>query len=162
MHGCSKDSGNNTLQKTELEGLWTGTCIKRIDGFTSQADNAPASSNLLREYKGNNIKFTYNTYTDTTCSILETSNDVSLNLNLSGPDGLPVTFIIGDEITSANGVAVKEIDYITENNIAEKSIFLLQNNNTMFLALPCKFSPATCLNDRQTEISYLNEYTKIN
>ena len=155
VQGCSQDTSSNPINITELEGNWESACLV---GFSS----APISK-LIRTYNGDNLSFTYNTYTDTNCTNLESSIDANLNPNLSGPDGLPTKFLIGNQIISANGVTVKEIDYITKNNIVEKSIYLLQNNaTTMYLALPCTISPATCIDDRPTEISYLNKYTKIN
>ena len=112
---------------------------------------------------GNSISTQNIRYSDTNCSDITDSLVANPSPWLITPGNNPISFKIGDQVLSANGATVNEIDFINSSNQAQPSIYLLQNSNsTLYLGLPCGLGSAACLNNRPVEIDYNFAYTKIN
>lgn len=150
----------NDTDTTELEGAWSSICI---EGFPDLGFDLfdTTSHKVITTYQGRSINTQVEAYTDTGCSTLESTVNASESDLFINPDNVPVKFTIGKQTTSANGVAVREIDFFTETNEALPNIYLLQDNgNTLYFGIPCIVTTTTCNNNRATEIMYDLPYTK--
>jgi len=165
LQACNHDDGAST----ELEGSWASICITSISpslGFDlfDSTFTGPPSSRIIHTFHGNSTSTAVEIYTDTDCINLDsTVSTIESNLFVN-VDDIPITFKTGEQITSANGVQVKEIDFITANGTIIKNIYLLQDdNNTLYFGIGvCSAPLGTCPNERPTEIFYDFPYTKIN
>jgi hypothetical protein len=148
---CESETDSTT---TELEGTWAGICI---GGFSN------TSSKIITVFSGNKVTYFVNNYDGDSCSNLIETIPASESSLFVSPDELPTSFVIGNEITSANGVLVKEIDFTNANGQVGKNISLLQDNgNTLYFGIPCDFSPSPCTTDRTVQINYDQPNVKIN
>ncbi len=156
FQACSQDG----TQTTELEGAWSSTCLQSFPN-SSYGIFDSASKQTITTYHSNSVISKVNSYADSNCTQLESSVDASQSGLFANPQDPLVSFKIGKEILSANGVTVKQIDFYTKNNVIQPDIYLLLNNDTtLYLGVPCSISPDQCVGNRPTEINYAIEYTK--
>ena len=157
LTGCDQGSQNDG-NTTELEGTWASVCFSGFSGFSG----APSTSQkIITTYHLNSVTTKVATYSDSTCSQLESTVDATQSTLFVDPENIPTSFKIGSEVLSANGINVKEIDFYTKTNDIHKNIYLLQDNfTTLYFGVSCLFSPNTCIGNRPTEIDFSNENTK--
>ncbi|MDH5647034.1 MAG: hypothetical protein OEZ01_13555 [Candidatus Heimdallarchaeota archaeon] len=165
--GCSNDESSTT----ELEGAWSSICFgsgaSEFNFGLFDTTFTTASRKIITTYRGSNIRTQVETYSDTNCSNVESIVDASESTLFVESGSIPITFTIGEYITSANGVTVREIDFQMDSNEIVPNIYLLQDSgNTLYFGLVCRADDTglelVCTTDRPTEINYEYYYTKQN
>ena len=165
---ASCSSSDTTNQVDALNGKWATAC----DAESPVNFIASSTSNKrVMIFKDGTIINQLYLYSDTACT------DITSKINDDLFGGLFVAYTIGNNITSSNGVAVKEIDFISVNTDILPDIYLLLNSSSkLHLGIKESSLMVTCPNKddspvqntplcwtvRPIEIDYNQFFTRIN
>ena len=160
MQGCTNEDDAGK----EISGSWLSVCSTEFLSVNSTPiQTIPFKTKLT--YINNSVFVYINTYSDNDCLSL-ISSDSAEDTGLLALSTLPVTYEIGNQITTSNGVVVKELNNYNHLEELVPDIFLIENNGTtLYLGQKCipqlNGPNFTCPTDRPTELDYIRYFTKI-
>jgi len=160
MQGCT--DGNS--ESNELGGSWLSKCSTEFSPVNSTPfQTIPFKSKLT--YTNNAVFVHINTYSDNDCLTLVKSEPAE-GSGLISLSSLPVTYDLGNQITTSNGIVVKELNNYNHLEELVPDIFLIDNNGTtLYFGQKCIPVPNNpnfiCPTDRPAELDYIRYFTKI-